>query len=172
MPFLSALVILLLSITPLGVAARDKYVAKSSEEIYGTWTNDKTVNTFHIQKMVVSADGFKEYANVSSSYPNVEASQQIDSKWTDSNGNIWYKVSGKINTGPWKGQSFKGLEKLGEAGSVLEMVVNAFQGDFNSAKYPDKIEHNSTFNGGYRIFYRAKEVVGPCARSPALLWGI
>lgn len=72
-------------------------------------------------------------------------------------GNLLYKVFGKVNTGPWKGQNFKALERLSEAASVLEMVVNAFQGDFNSAKYPDKIEHNFAFNGGYRIFYRAKK---------------
>ena len=154
---LLAVLVILPSLVPLVVAAQDKYVPKANEELYGTWTNEKTINTFHIQKMVVSADGFKEYSNASSSYPSVEVAQQMDTKWTDSKGSVWYKVFGNIKTGPWKGQNFKALERLSEAGSVLEIVVNAFQGDFNSAKYPDKIERNSTFNGGYRIFYRAKK---------------
>ena len=63
---LLAVLVILPSLVPLVVAAQDKYVPKANEELYGTWTNEKTINTFHIQKMVVSADGFKEYRNVSS----------------------------------------------------------------------------------------------------------
>jgi hypothetical protein len=147
---------ILLFLIPVGASAQEKYVPNANEELYGTWINDKTVNTFRIQKMVVSADGFKEYSVVSSSYPNDEVTQKIANKWKDSSGNIWYKVFGNIKTGPWKGRNFKALEKLSEGASVLEMVVSAFEGDFGSADYPNKIEHNSTFNGGYRIFYRTK----------------
>jgi hypothetical protein len=132
------------------------YTTIENEEMYGTWINSKSINTFHIQKMVVVDDDFKEYGNVIDSSPRVDVTQQIDSKWTDDTGNLWYKVYGKINTGPWKGSNFKALEKLSENSSVLEMVVNAFQGNIDSANYPDKIEHNSTFNGGYRIFYRSQ----------------
>ena|SRR5271157_4471946 len=142
---------------PLGAIAQDKYVAKANEEIYGTWTNERTINAFQIQKMVVSAGGFEEYGNASDTSPRVEVTQQIQSKWKDASGVLWYKVFGKINTGPWKGRNFKAFERLSQDLSVLELVVNAFQGDFNSSDYPNKIEKISAFNGGYRIFYRAKK---------------
>ena len=60
-----SVVVILFSMIPFGVIAQDKYVHKANEELFGTWTNDKTINTFHIQKMVVSAGEFKEYRNVS-----------------------------------------------------------------------------------------------------------
>ncbi len=145
----------LVSMTLLaGCCYAQSYVPMANEELYGTWTNDKTINTFHIQKMVVNAGGFKEYSNVTASDPSVEVSQQIQTKWKDSSGVIWYKVFGKINTGVWKGRNFKSLERLNKAATVLEMVVNAFQGDLSSSDYPNKIEKASAFNGGYRIFYR------------------
>jgi hypothetical protein len=149
--------LVLLTLTLLGEYCYGlNYVAKANEEIYGTWVNQDTVNAFHIQKMIVKAGEFEEYANVADSYPSVEVTQQIDSKWTDSSGDVWYKAAGKINTGPWKGRNFKALEKLSKDASVLEMVVSAYQGNFDSADYPSKIEHNPSANGGYRIFHRAK----------------
>jgi hypothetical protein len=53
MLFFCALAILL-SMNPLGVLAQGKYVAKPNEELYGTWINDKSINSYHVQKKITS----------------------------------------------------------------------------------------------------------------------
>lgn len=133
------------------------YLPKPKEELYGTWANSKSVNAFQIQKMFIKAGSFFEFGGVFESAPRVEVTYQIDRKWTDGKSDLWYAIFGKINTGPWKGRNFKALEKLSKSSTILEMVVNAFNGDFSTTGYPDKIERNSTFNGGYRLFYRVSE---------------
>ena len=46
-----------------------------------------------------------------------EATFQIDSKWTDSEGNIWYKVFGAVTD---SGQKFQVLFKISRKGTQLE----------------------------------------------------
>ena len=138
-----------------GIFAQDRQVSKANEELSGTWTNEKSINTFHIQKMIIAADQLKEYHEVSDASPYVEATQQIDGRWSDSEGELWYKISGRIKTGPWGGRNYKALLKLTVSASVLEMVVSANDGDSASFDYPAKIEKYSAYNGGYRLFHRA-----------------
>jgi len=51
--------------------------------------------------------------------PCLLGSRGIDSKWTDSEGNIWYTVFG-IGTGFWEGHKSQELYKLSKSATVME----------------------------------------------------
>jgi hypothetical protein len=153
MLFLSALVILLSTI-PLGVIAQDKYVPKANEELYGTWTNEQNNgDIYHPQKVVVTSDGYTGYSRIFDSVPLFTWKSWIDSKWTDSEGNIWYRVFGK-GVGVWEGHRSQELYKLSKSATVMERAFNGWQGDeFDPSKYPTKIDLSEA---PYRILFRAE----------------
>ncbi len=139
----------MLCLTLLGGCATGKYVPKANEELYGTWTN----KDMSPQKRVISPGEFKNYGLVSDPNPELEGTLQIDSKWTDSDGNIWYRTFGTLKSGAWKGHNFQGLAKLSQSGTVLETEDYAFIGDFNRDYYPAKINPQGML---YGLYYRAK----------------
>jgi len=130
-----------------------QYVPKSNEELYGTWTNDKTINPFHVQKRVHTADGnVKEYDDLSGSTLLAEGPSRIDKKWKDSDGNIWYEVYEKLTAGVYAGNEFQRLFKLSKSATVLEYVQ--YHGYVGPNNYPTKVEPNVN---SYKIFYRAAQ---------------
>ena len=129
------------------------YVPTKNEECYGTWINDKTINQGHIQKKVCGPDGNKDYSEISDPTPVFEDEQQIDSKWTDAEGNIWYKTYGTVKAGAYKGTKWQELDKLSKSATVWEYVF-CIVADFSPNNYPSEV---SPTNGNYRIFYRAEK---------------
>jgi hypothetical protein len=128
------------------------YVPKPEEEIYGKWINDKVYNLNGFQKIVTSADGLKLYAHVSDSVPWVESTEQIDSKWIDSEGNIWQKTFIAETSGSNKG-IFQGLDRFSKSATVWECVI-AIVKDFNPSSYPTRIDPKDS---SYRLYYRAEK---------------
>jgi hypothetical protein len=150
---LSVAVILIVA----GGCAPGKYVAKQNEQLYGTWTNQQNVGgVLSPQKAVVTVDGNKLYSKISDSVPSEENTFQIDSKWTDSEGNIWYKIFGTVTMGAYKGARWQELEKLSKSGTVWERALNALgaSGEFNPQNYPPRIDPKYF---EYRILYRAEK---------------
>jgi hypothetical protein len=155
---------LLLFIGSTGVTAQEKYIPKENEELYGTWTNKQYTGSSCVesQKMVVTAHGYKFYKQMSDSVPSVEGTMQIDSKWTDAKGNIWYRTFGTVKTGEWK--KFKGqwLVELSKSATVLECTWRFLYltQEFDPANYPKEIDRNPSYGGSwvfYNIRYRAAE---------------
>jgi len=128
------------------------YIPTQDEEIYGTWTNDRTYNLIGFQKTIISADGWKNYPNISDRAPWEEGTSQIDSKWTDDEGNIWYKIFGVANGGHVKGAKFQNLTKLSKSATVLEVVARPTVAEFDSTNYPARIDPGDP---NYAIYYRA-----------------
>ncbi len=124
-----------------------KYVAKANEEIYGTWTNDKATP----QKIVSTSAGWKQYSYISDTVPLLEGTGGIESKWTDSDGNIWYKTSSAITSETMKGDKSQELDKLSKSGTVWESVW-IWVREFGPGNYPPKIDPK---DANYRIYYRA-----------------
>jgi len=147
---LSAAVILL-SLIPFGAIAQGKYVPKANEELYGTWINDKSINDQHIQKQISTSDGDKCYLEVSDSVSFFEDEWQIYSKWTDSEGNIWYKIFGTVKAGAYEGTKWQELAKLSKSSTVWEYVYTIVY-EFDPNLYPTKVDPKE---GYYRILYRA-----------------
>ena len=152
MPFLGALAILF-SLIAFGANAQDKYVPKSNEELYGTWINDKSINADDIQKQVSTPQGNKEYFKASDTVPVFDQEQQIYAKWTDSEGNTWYKIFGTNKAGAYKGTKWQRLYTLSESATVCEYVYTIV-GEFSANSYPTKIDAGELH---YRIFYRAEK---------------
>lgn len=127
----------------LGVWSQGKYVPKPNEELNGTWTNPKA----DIQKHVNTSDGWKMYIHISDSVPYDTGTGGIDNKWTDSEGNIWYK-SFSIDQNGYKSQS---LMKLSKSATVLESVFRAVD-QFDPKNYPTKID---PMDPNYDIYFRS-----------------
>ena len=141
--------LVLLSLILLGSCAPRKYVPKPNEEIYGTWTNEKIFP----QKVVNTADGWKQYNYIADSVPLIEGTGTPDSKWTDSEGNIYYKGFDTVTSGTYKGNKFQELDKLSKSGTVWESVSTMVR-EFEASNYPAKIDPKDS---SYRIYYRTEK---------------
>jgi hypothetical protein len=144
--------VILLSLILLGGCATGKYVPKPNEEIYGTWINEK----MSAQKYVVTPDGWKQYLKITDTHPYSEGAWAIASKWTDKEGNIWYKSFGAIAAGPYAGFKHSWLHKFSKSATVWESVWSSPTNEQEAATptYPTKIDPNSS---EYNIYYRAEE---------------
>ena len=150
-----AVSIVLLALIQIGGWAQTKYVPKENEEIYGTWLNEKRTNTDNCQKVVITADGWKEYYNISDSVSFFEGREFFDSKWTDSEGNIWYKTFGTVTkeTAAAQGVKYQELDKISSAGTVWESVY-AVVVEYDPDSYPTKVDPTDCT---YKIYYRTKK---------------
>ena len=146
---LAALVVLpaLVSVAGFG---QEKYNPKPNEEIYGTWIN---VDQFsYAQKSANAPGGYKEYWKVADPAPSSEGTEEIYSKWTDSEGNTWYKTFAIGTRGVTKGYSSQTLHKLSKSGTVLESVY-ALVSTFDPNDFPTRIDPEDST---YRIYHRAE----------------
>lgn len=148
--FLGSLIMLLVLIQLAGWA-QEKYIPKDGEELYGTWINDKTLNSFHVQKVINFAGGWKGFSEISETAPHDEGTVRIDKKWTDEDGNVWYETFNIITSGVWKGIKNEVLHKINKSGTVMESVWTGV-GEFDPKLYPTEIELK---DDTYQIFYRA-----------------
>ena len=139
-----------------------KYIPTENEELYGTWINESV--GVERQKSVNFPGGYKSYEKVSDSSPFEEGTEQIADKWTDSEGNVWYKIInvitlGIVPSGPYKGHEYKGLkiqclQKVSNSSTVREWTWVQVPA-FDPGLYPNKID--PTDSQHYAIVYRAKE---------------
>jgi hypothetical protein len=78
-----------LSLPPAASFSADKYVPTSGEVLYGSWTN----KDLEPARIVTKPDGTIEwYASLSDTAVLMGGKAEIFSKWTDSEGNVWYQV--------------------------------------------------------------------------------
>jgi hypothetical protein len=149
--FLISLV--LLCVLAPGAIAQGNYIPKENEELYGTWTNKENLGDhYHPQKLVVTPGGYADYSKSSDSVPRFNWRLKIDSKWTDSDGNIWYKVLG-MGTSYYEGEKFQELLKLSESGTVMERAINIPLVEYDPANYPKEIDSHAF---SYRILFRSE----------------
>ncbi len=154
--FLGA-VLFMLSLILLGDWNPGKYVAKPNEEIYGTWVNkDNYGGVNSPQKEIITADGVKKYDKVSDPTPLQKYTKIIDSKWTDAEGNIWYKTYGTVTDGAYKGWTWQGIDKLSKGATVWESNYHGMGlgTAFDTVYYPTKID---PLGENYRMEYRAEK---------------
>jgi len=142
-------VVIFLTLIPLVAIAQEKYVPKADEELYGIW-NDGTISTAY---EVYSAGEYKDYFHGIDEVMR-EATFQIDSKWTDSEGNIWYKVFGAVTD---SGQKFQVLFKISRKGTQLEKQLKLVL-DFDQSNYPVKLDPADAY---YHIYTREVSPQGP-----------
>ena len=147
----------LLVIVSLRGIAQDRYVAKADEEIYGTWVSANLART-QLQKYVLGAGIMKRYRLLSDSTPLDEATFEIDAKWTDSDGNIWYRTHGVQTTGTYKDYTYVELDKVNNAGTIWEaqFFPLAYKVEIDPAYAPKAFDPNSSYHG-FQYRYRPEE---------------
>ena len=124
-------------------ATGKKAVNTPIEPLYGTWVNTEYNKAFYIYAMcVINPDGtIALYDKDSSTKPSYIGTYTITKKWTDDEGDIWYKIHNVIGEGA---DDLYELCKISDSGSIYEFVTS--QDD-----YPTELDQNSI---RYRIHYR------------------
>ena len=131
----------------LGGCAPGKYIPKANEECYGTWINEKG----YPQKCVLFAGGFKQYVRIADVVPTYsEGTEEIENKWQDAEGNVWYKL---LVTDLPVGEKFQTSAKFSNSGKVYERVYAQVL-EFSLKSYPTRIDPKS---GTYSIFFRSAD---------------
>ena len=128
--------------------------SSKKEEYYGTWVNtdyDRSILTFRA-KIINNPDGTRAvYMTPSDTEPYLTATFTIEDKWTDSEGNIWYKI---LYTETEQIISNFELSKISDNGTTLELVISVIDS-------PTEIDPNDST---YLIYYRQQNVLINVAR--------
>jgi hypothetical protein len=158
--FVSISILILALLIINGSCVTKKRMGKDSEELYGTWINEEykgITDVFEIN--VFNPDGtmkfFETEANVWE--PDVEVLEggwipgtyftyTIEDKWTDSDGNVWYKVEAVYGGYEENPGRFYLLMKISDSNRVLEYMVGRV--DYREEIDPTKVPYT------YRIYYR------------------
>ena len=124
----------------------DEYVPSENEEIYGTWVNPeygKTEASFS-QKRIINPDGtWEEYSSMADiGYLTWEYT--IIDKWTDSEGNIWYKLNTWYGNKAYGAIPYYDLHRISNSGLTWEFVSS-------TKDYPTEIDPDHPM---YFIYYR------------------
>jgi ABC-type antimicrobial peptide transport system permease subunit len=92
--FVSILILVLAVLIIAGscVTGKKAYKAKDKEELYGTWVNPDYDEVWIMAKWVLKPDGtFDAYSKSNSDRVFEMGTFSIVAKWSDSNGNIYYR---------------------------------------------------------------------------------
>lgn len=120
-----------------------------SEDIWGTWVNtEQPKGRYHhvSEKRVFSPEGmFKFYYYESSQSPEFEGTYTITERWTDSEGNICYKIKATGKSIKYRDKvEWYLLSRISDSGKTLEYV-------YHPLDYHKKLDPN---HPSYRILYR------------------
>ena len=158
--FVSVLILVLAVMVISEGCATKKRMVKDSEELYGTWINEEYKgSTPPFGKNVYNPDGTMEFFRTEAApwETDIEVSEggwiggdsytyTIEDKWTDSDGNVWYKVKA-VEGGHEHGQTFHLLMKISDSNRVLEYMVGR-------VGYHEDIDYTVTSSYTRRIYYR------------------
>jgi len=144
--FISILILVFALLTISESYATDKKDFKKDYRfIAGTWINEEYNSHAHIGKFVIRRDGsYDAYFKTTDTEIAEKCHYIIVDKWTDSQGNIWYK------TNEWFGVVVEGkpsqysLSRFSNSGKVWEYI--GLPGGF-----PTELDEN---NFHYHIYYR------------------
>ena len=111
------------------------YIPGDNEELYGTWVNKE-----YLPPKVTNYPGeWAAFRSVKSEETAETGKYKITDKWTDSEGNIWYKTEVSHHV-----QKVYQLDKISNSGKTWELV-------YSSSKYPMKIDPK---DANYYIYHR------------------
>ena len=119
---------------------------KKEEELYGTWINTNYNTVAKMAKYVFKPESIRDdadgmytlYVRDYDENPYESVSFRIEDKWTDDEGNIWYKFE------PFAVFKYYALFKMSDSGQTLEMI-------FSNQDYPTEMDPTDI---EYRIYYR------------------
>jgi len=147
----------ILSIILLGGCGPAKYTPKANEELYGSWINKSysgayTPSDNHPQKEVIDSNGYHVFRIVDDAAQYFVGTETITSKWTDSEGNIWYKTyKGAWSNNQGKSEVPHFLYKLSKSATVRESVYT-IRDTYAPNAFPTKIDPKDP---SYLVYTRA-----------------
>ena len=126
--FFLAAAVGLVALVLLAGCGPGSYTPKPNEELYGSWTNGSynghaVPGNYFPQKEVVDSAQYRTFRFVDDFAAFLTGPQQIVGKWSDSEGNVWYKA---YRSG-WTDENGKKIVphflcKLSKSATVLESV--------------------------------------------------
>lgn len=109
-----------------------------SDEICCTWINTEYVSSDRPQKIIFNYDGtFATYKSKETKDPIMRGVFQIDKKWADSNGIVWYNIKMMEMYG-----TKHILVRISMEGESLEFVSKSYD-------YPDEIDEDTSNYSNY-----------------------
>jgi len=157
---LAPVVLTVLLVMLVQSCAPAKYTPKANEELYGTWINKGYSGHYardvdHAQKEVIDSTGYQAFRFVDDVGKYWVGAETITSKWTDSEGNIWYKTYKGVRD--WddgmKPEVPHFLYKLSKSATVRESVY-AVRDIYTPSAFPTKIDPK---DASYRVYNRAEK---------------
>jgi hypothetical protein len=139
----------------LGACGPGAYRPKASEEVYGTWVSDKAAQ----HKLVIAAGQFRNFSLPDDVDPFTAGTEVIAAKWTDPQGDLWYKTNVTVTSGLGAptGTMWQTLRRLSKSATVLEGVVVPVR-QFDPSAFPAKLEPGS---GSYAVYHRSPGEASP-----------
>ena len=101
------------------IAGEWGYLAKDQEELYGTWVNIKYVSGIPQKIIYKPAGTFNCFKDVNAKVPCEGGRYLITGKWSDLEGNIFYKCNW---VGDWGEEAYQ-ITKISNSGKTLELVL-------------------------------------------------
>ena len=146
----------LLVLVLLGGCGPTKYTPKPNEELYGTWVNKSYSGHYdltdaHPQKEVIDSNGYHVFRFVDDAAVYFAGVETITSKWTDSEGNIWYKTYKGAWTNGTKPAVPHFLYKLSKSATVRESVYT-IRDSYTPGAFPSKVDPKDS---SYLVYTRA-----------------
>jgi len=145
--FISLTVLALLAFNSSQSYASDKnaYVAKENEELFGTWVNEEYNNSTRSAIWEFKADGtWVMYRKTTDEISYEDGTYTITNKWTESNGDVCYKIIWKTD---YLARSGYELRCISNSGSSMEAASS-------SSDYPTQIDRTKGSWGYPGIHYR------------------
>ena len=137
------LILVLLIISEAHATGKGSYKRAFRKDFVGTWVNpeyNKWTESKLFAKVVIKSDSVMQAYDTETSEIPTEITLRIDDRWTDTNGDTYYKVYIV-----WAGYlTFHELWRIDEAKETLEL-------NYYRTSYPDEINPES---GRYQIYYR------------------
>ena len=126
------------------VAEKEFYVPKFDEEINGTWINEEYNSSEYPGKYKLYMWGYWEsFHSFDSEKTQTKGTFTIVNKWTDSEGNIWYKTYTRYST---RRRINYELDKISNNGNTWEWVST-------TVDFPTESDMHPGFQK-YHIYYR------------------
>jgi len=131
------------------IAGDKVYEPTKNEVLYGTWINKDYKGPQPLPKRIYYPVGiFELLPDKTSTKPDWQGTYRIIDKWSDSEGNVWYKITSKCCKTGLRAKKSYALYKISKSGSVCEHVSSFYE-------YPKKVDPKiEPGEGHYRIYYR------------------
>lgn len=113
---------------------------ESRDPFYGTFASE----AMSPEKWVTFPGGFKNYVLMSDRLPIDEGTERIVARWTDSEGNLWYRT--QVTVGK---RRLLTLVKLSKLGTMREFTANEVA-DFSSNDFPTSFPRAGSYTW-YRL---------------------